>query len=205
MEKVPLKVYQETREERQTVCWIASEAGKVRHADIYGLSTRADPALALPGVFGDDQRKTIRSPYRPSLREPMPIVDLLRTASRRPLLRPNDMPSTHRRSALWQYLGKREPLHVGFDKGRFNACSRMGVCATGTLPVLLLAKEDADSSRYRSALTRKIPAEEHPVNQTSAPSSSKLVALEPERPLCPETTTKSRIQARLAKRQRRGF
>jgi hypothetical protein len=30
MEKVPLKVYGETREERQTVCWIASEAGKVR-------------------------------------------------------------------------------------------------------------------------------------------------------------------------------
>lgn len=29
METVPIKVYQETKEERQTVCWIPSEAGKV--------------------------------------------------------------------------------------------------------------------------------------------------------------------------------
>lgn len=35
MEKVPLKVYQETREERQTVCWIASEAGKVCRAGMF--------------------------------------------------------------------------------------------------------------------------------------------------------------------------
>jgi hypothetical protein len=34
MEKVPLKIYQETREERQIICWIASEAGKVSRADL---------------------------------------------------------------------------------------------------------------------------------------------------------------------------
>jgi hypothetical protein len=28
MENVPLKVYQETKEANQTVCWIASEVGK---------------------------------------------------------------------------------------------------------------------------------------------------------------------------------
>jgi hypothetical protein len=37
MEKVPLKVYQETREERQTVCWIASEAGRVYHPSMCGF------------------------------------------------------------------------------------------------------------------------------------------------------------------------
>jgi hypothetical protein len=58
MEKVPLKVYQETQEERQTVCWIASEAGKVRC-----LAVRYQLRLLIrlfSGVFGDNQRKAIR-------------------------------------------------------------------------------------------------------------------------------------------------
>ncbi|KAJ9104180.1 hypothetical protein QFC20_004617 [Naganishia adeliensis] len=39
MEKVPLKVYQETREERQTVCWVASEAGKPLEDHFYDRMT----------------------------------------------------------------------------------------------------------------------------------------------------------------------
>lgn len=76
MEKVPLKVYGETREERQTVCWIASEAGKARPVLGAAPPNSADLRTTCVGVFSYNQRKTFRSQSDQAI-PPFPLIPSL--------------------------------------------------------------------------------------------------------------------------------